>query len=468
MAASPIDRGAWSWALYEAARNPYVLLCTIYVMAPYIATTVIGDPVLGQTLLSSWHKTAGFLVAVSAPFLGAAMDRMGRRKPFLGVVTIAMAVAFFAQWWAVPGGQGLPLWGVGLVIVFSGVMFSWSEVAHNAMLTTAAKPAALGHVSGLGLALGNAASVLLLVFVLFAFALPGVFQLPFVPEAPLFGLDPAAYEPNRIVGPLCALWLAIVALPLFFYTRDLDTTGEKFGDAMRHGVGKVAGTIRKLRDHRNVALFLVARMLYADGKTAILIFSGVYAAGVMGWDLLEMLTLGVVTTAFGVIGGLSGGHLDSWLGPKRAVAIEIGVTFVCLLIMVSMTPTSMFFVVPVAEGAVAWNGPLFQSPPEMAYLLTTCVIAISISAAYASSRTLMARLSPIGMEGELFGLYALSGAATVWLGPLLVEHFTETYQSQRAGFAAISILLIVGFVMLLFVKPPTPSERASSDAQPLH
>jgi MFS transporter, UMF1 family len=464
LAASQIDRGAWSWALYEAARNPYVLLCSIYVMAPYIATTVIGDPVLGQTLISGWHKTAGLLVAVSAPFLGAAMDRMGRRKPFLGVVTIGMAVAFFAQWWAMPGGQGLPLWGVGAVVVFCGVMFSWSEVAHNAMLTTAAKPEALGHVSGLGLALGNAASVLLLVFVLFAFALPGVMQLPFVPEAPLFGLDPAAYEPNRIVGPLCALWLAIFALPLFFYTRDLDTTGERLGDAMPHGVGKVVRTIVKLRDHRNVALFLVARMLYADGKTAILIFSGVYAAGVMGWDLLEMLTLGVVTTAFGVIGGLSGGHLDSWLGPKRAVAIEIGVTFVCLLIMVSMTPTEMFFVVPVAEGASVWNGPLFQSPPEMAYLLTTCVIAISISAAYASSRTLMARLSPAGMEGELFGLYALSGAATVWLGPLLVEHFTETYQSQRAGFAAITVLLVVGLALLLFVKPPVNSDSSAPRA----
>jgi len=53
----------------------------------------------------------------------------------------------------------------------------------------------------------------------------------------------------------------------------------------------------------------------------------------------------------------------------------------------------------------------------------------------------------------------------VWLGPLLVEHFTETYQSQRAGFAAISILLIVGFVLLLFVKPPPQS---SSNAPPPH
>jgi UMF1 family MFS transporter len=42
----------------------------------------------------------------------------------------------------------------------------------------------------------------------------------------------------------------------------------------------------------------------------------------------------------------------------------------------------------------------------------------------------------------------------VWLGPLLVEFFTTTYQSQRAGFASIAILLIAGFALLLFVKPP--------------
>lgn len=454
MAAPQLDRGAWSWALYEWARNPYVLLCSIYVLAPYIATTVIGDPVQGQAVMSGWHKTAGMIVAVTAPFIGAATDRMGRRKPFLAVVTALMAVSFYALWWATPGDDGVPLWLIGVAITAAGVMFSWSEVFHNSLLTTAAKPEAIGHASGLALALGNASSVLLLVFVLWAFALPGVLHLPFVPETPLFGLDPAAYEPNRIVGPLCGVWLAVFALPLFFFTRDLDTTGEKFGDAMRHGVGKVAGTIRKLRDHRDVALFLVARMFYADGKTAILIFSGVYAAGVMGWGLLEMLTLGIVTTAFAVIGGLSGGWLDSWLGPKRAVALEIGVTTLCLLIMVSMTPTTMFFVVDVAESARAWDGPILQRPPEIAYLLTTCVIAISISAAYASSRTLMARLSPPGMEGELFGLYALSGAATVWLGPMLVEYFTETYQSQRVGFGAIAILLAIGFVLLFFVKAP--------------
>jgi UMF1 family MFS transporter len=136
------------------------------------------------------------------------------------------------------------------------------------------------------------------------------------------------------------------------------------------------------------------------------------------------------------------------------VAIEIGATLVCLLLMVSMSADAVFFVIPVEPGARAWAGPVFETAPELAYLAASILIAISITAAYASSRTLMAQLAPKGMEGELFGLYALSGAATAWLGPMLVEHFTAAYQSQRAGFAAIALLLALGFALLLWVKPP--------------
>ena len=458
-AGAGIDRSGWSWAIFEWARNPYIILCIIYVLGPYIATVVIDDPVRGQAIVAGWHRIGGIVVALTAPFLGAAADRMGRRKPMLAVVTAVLAPAILVQYFAMPGGEGAPLWFVGAAIVLAGVMFAWSEVLHNAMLTTATRPALLSHVSGLGLALGNAASVLLLLFVLWAWALPGQVDWPFLPAAPLFGLDPAAHEPSRIVAPLSALWLILFVLPLFLYTRDFNTTGEKFVDAVRHGVGNVWRTILKLRSYRNVVLFLVARMLYFDGKLAILIIGGVYAAGVMGWGLIEMLTYGIILSIFAVLGGVAGGWMDHWFGPKRAVAIEIGVTILCLVAMVSMSADAMFFVIPVDPAATVWDGPMFQTAPELAYIGVAMIIAISITAAFASSRALMARLAPPGMEGEVFGLYAMAGSATAWLGPMVVEIFTETYHSQRAGFASIALLLVAGFAVLLFVKPPGREEQ---------
>jgi UMF1 family MFS transporter len=63
------------------------------------------------------------------------------------------------------------------------------------------------------------------------------------------------------------------------------------------------------------------------------------------------------------------------------------------------------------------------------------------------------------MEGEVFGLYALSGSATAFLAPALVAYFTTTYQSLRGGFASISLLLFAGLALLFFVKPPPQLKR---------
>jgi MFS transporter, UMF1 family len=419
--AETLNRGAWSWALFEWARNPYVILCGVYVFAPYVTNIVVGDPVEGQVALAGWHTISGVAVALTAPFLGAAADSMGRRKPLLAAILAVMIAAMLTQWYAMPDGEGLPLWGIGAAIIVAGICFAWTEVLHNAMITTVAPPRLVPAVSGLGLSLGNAASVLLLVFVLLTIALPGT-VLPF-------------------------------SLPLFLWSPDGGAgSGAKLFDAIARGAVNVTRTIRKLRDYKNVALFLLARMFYADGTTAILIFSGAYASGVMGWDLLEMLLYGISLSIVAVSGGFAGAWLEGRIGSRNALAFAIALTLACLVAMTSMSQTSILFMP--SSSAPVWDGPVFQSAPELAYLGVSMLIAISITGAIGSGRSLMAKLCPKGMEGELFGLYALSNAATVWLGPLLVEHFTSAYQSQRAGFAAISILLLAGLLLLLRVKPP--------------
>lgn len=443
-----IGRGAWAWALFEWARNPYIILCGVYVFAPYVTNIVVGDPVRGQVALAGWHTISGVTVALSAPFLGAAADSMRRRKPLLALVLALMIPAILVQWFAMPGGQGLPLWAVGAAIIVAGVCFAWTEVLHNAMITGVTTPRQIPAVSGLGLGLGNLASVLLLVFVLLAIALPGVA----LPGQPLFGLDHAAHEPARSVAVICGLWLGAFSIPLFLYSPDGGGGGAKFAAAIANGARQVTRTLRKLREYRNVAIFLVARMFYADGTTAILIFSGAYASGVMHWDLVEMLLYGVVLSVVAVAGAFVGAWLEGRIGSRNAVAALVAAMLICLMAMVSMSPESIFFT-PVSTAPV-WDGPAFQTAPELAYLGASMLIAVAITGAVASGRSLMAKLCPPGMEGELFGLYALANAATVWLGPLFVERFTSIYQSQRAGFASIGILLLAGAALLLFVRSP--------------
>lgn len=456
--ASPrLSAAAYAWAGYQGARDPYIILVTIYILAPYISTVVIGDPIEGQALFSEWSKVAAWIAAVTAPILGAAADRAGTRKPILAIVTAAMVPLIFSLWFATPGQGGLSIALIGLIFTAMGVLLAWSEVLHNAMLTAQGGDRAVPYISGLGLAAGNAASVLLLIVVLATIALPGQIDVPFLPSAPLWGLDPATHETARIVAPIVAVWLALFALPLFVLSRDGVRGAVSWLDAGRQGVAGVLGTIGKLRRLPNVALFLLARMLYFDGKVAILVIGGVFAAGVNNWGLVEMTAYGVLLSVFAVCGGLLAGPLDHALGAKRALMLEIAVTILCLAALAGSSPDRFLFVFALSEAPV-WNAPFFETASELLYLAFACVVAVSITACFASSRTLMVQLSPRGMEGELFGLYALAGTATAWAGPMLVEHFTRAYQSQQIGFLSISILLIAGLIVIVFVNPARDRE----------
>jgi MFS transporter, UMF1 family len=460
--AGTMDRSSLSWAIFEGGRNPYIILCTIYILAPYIATTVFPDPVQGQATIASWHKYGGFFVALTAPLLGSIADKLGHRKPALFIVTAAMVASIFSLWWALPAGQGgLPIWAIGVLTAGAGVLFAYNEVLHNSMLPVAASAESLPYVSGMGLALGNLASVGLLVFVLWGLAFPGRVDWPFIPKTPLFGLDPIHHETSRIVAPMAALWFALCAAPLFLFTKDAKPTGINLIKAGADGFTGLINAVKRLfKTDKNAGVFLLARMLYVDGKTAILIFGGLTAAGVFGWDILEMSAYGVILSIFAVLGGLFSGKLDAAIGARNSIIIEIGVTLACLLIMTSQSTTRIFGV-DIAPGVRVWEGPMFNTLPELVFLGGAVIIAISITGAYASSRTLMARLAPKGMEGEFFGLYSLSGSATLWLGSMLVELFTSHFKSQQIGLASTGILLVAGVIVLLFVKQPPRLESGT-------
>jgi UMF1 family MFS transporter len=71
---------------------------------------------------------------------------------------------------------------------------------------------------------------------------------------------------------------------------------------------------------------------------------------------------------------------------------------------------------------------------------------------------MLARIAPEEMMAEFFGLYALSGTATAFIGTLLVERITDWFDSQRIGFASILLLLGAGFALMFRVRE-TRAER---------
>ena len=119
--------------------------------------------------------------------------------------------------------------------------------------------------------------------------------------------------------------------------------------------------------------------------------------------------------------------------------------------LTSITPDTLFFVFPVSTEAV-WSFPYFSSVGELTYLATNQIFALFFVTGLSASRTLMAKLSPPEMATQFFGLYGLSGSVTAFLAPLLVAVVTDISQSQRVGFASLVILILIGGLMLGWVR----------------
>ncbi len=113
-----------------------------------------------------------------------------------------------------------------------------------------------------------------------------------------------------------------------------------------------------MRNHRDAAIFLVSRMFYVDGMTAILLYAGIYATGVMKWGALEMLMYGIILSVLAVLGGFVGRWLDAGLGPRRAVQVEIFMSLIGIIAIIGMAPDKIlyFWSYDVAARAPMWAG----------------------------------------------------------------------------------------------------------------
>ena len=162
-----LTRGAISWSIFEGARDPYVILIIIYVFMPYVGSVMVGWPksnaTAGQEVISQWSQYSGWLTMATAPFLGASIDQLGRRKGWLGLVVALMIPLMFGLWWAKPDGSGLPIVITMMMTCSIGVLFSYTEVIHNSLLVRAAGLGGAHKASSLALALGNAFALALFV-----------------------------------------------------------------------------------------------------------------------------------------------------------------------------------------------------------------------------------------------------------------------------------------------------------------
>ncbi len=406
-------RGILSWCLFDWANSPFPTIVMTFVIPAYFQRAVVGDVAAATVQWGVMTGLAALAIALLSPILGAIADYGGRRKPWLAVTVLAMAAASALLWLVRPDPDDglLLLWLVAIGLV----SFELGMVFYNAMLPDLAPAGWIGRVSGWGWGLGYLGGLAGLVLV-------------------LFGLDMSTAEHVRAAGPVVAIWAVLFAVPLLLFSKDRTSGGHGLA-AVGLGLGALWTTFRQLRRYGLVARFLVARMIYTDGINTIFAFGGLYAAGTFGMALPQVIMFGILLNVTAGAGAFAFGWLDDKIGAKATI----------LLALVGLTAVGI---------------PLLLVQSVGGFWVFGGALGVFVGPAQSASRSLMARLAPSGMETEMFGLFALSGKATAFVGPWLVALVTAQFASQRVGLAVVIPLLVVGGLLLLTVRVPEASPRS--------
>jgi UMF1 family MFS transporter len=434
---------------FDWAAQPYFSLITTFVFAPYFVTRVASDPATGQSLWGFATAAAGLVIALASPVLGAIADASGRRKPWIAVFGGLFVLGAAAMWIGRPGDPAIIL-PLLLVYALATIGVEFATVFNNAMMPTLVPPSQIGRLSGSGWALGYVGGILSLVLVLGFLAASPQSGRTLFGLAPLFGLDPKLGEGDRISGPITALWFIVFVLPMFVLTPDFAAKVSAQG-AVRAGLRQLRQSLRDLPQHRSLAAFLIANMIYTDGLVSLFAFGGIYAASTFGWSTIQIGTFGIILAIAGTFGAYLGGRLDDRFGPKRVVAGSMSLLLFAILAILCITRDSIFFV-PVTPPSA--DGRLFAAPAEQAYLALGCLIGMAGGPLQAASRTLLIRLAPQDRIAQFFGLFALTGKVTSFAGPLLVGFVTYITASQKAGMAVLVLFFVAGLALLARVRAP--------------
>lgn len=447
----------WGWWAFDLASQPYFTLGLTFVFGPYFASvateTFMADGLAeqaadarAQSLWSLGQTLTGLFIACLAPILGAMADNAGRRMPWIIAFSLFYVVGAFSLWFLTPDGSfligALIAFGIGLI----GAEFT--TIFTNSLMPELGTGAELGKISGTGFALGYSGGVISLFIMLLLFVESGD-GVTLIGLSPALGLDPEQMEGTRAVGPFIALWYVVFMIPFFLWMRETPRPYKAGG--VGPAMAELLSTLKSLPGRISLSAYLGSSMFYRDALNALYGFGGTYAVLVLNWSITQVGVFGIIAAITSAIATWIGGKVDGAIGPKPVI-----ITMILVLIGVCA------FVLGLTREAI-WGMPLApgSSFPDTSFFVCGAMIGGAGGVLQSASRTLMCLHAEGDKPTEAFGLYALSGKATAFVGPALIGITTAAFGDARLGMLPLIGLFALGLVLLIWVNPKGTAENGT-------
>ncbi len=413
-------KSVFSWCLYDWANSAFSTVIITFVFSVFFTRGMVGDETQGSALWSYAIATSGILIAVLGPILGAVADHSGARKAWIFWLSMLCIIFTSLLWFAQPVADTSNVLFVLACVVFANVGYELSIVFYNAMLPHIAPKKLIGRISGFGWGVGYLGGIAALLIALLG--LVGVGEME-----PWFGISGMDSANIRATGPMTALWFLVFMIPLLIYTHDVERSPMPMRDACKAGLAQLKSSLIKIRHHKNLMQFLVSSAIYRDGLNTLFTVGGIYAAGVYGMDLVEILFFAVGLNVFAGFGAFAFAFVDDKIGSKRTIVISL-------------------------VGLILAGAAVLFTREKETFMILAMILGVFMGPVQAASRTFAGRLSPKSMVTQTYGLYSFTGKSVAFVGPLVYGLATHVYGTQQAGMFTILMFWVIGLGLLMLVE----------------
>lgn len=248
------------------------------------------------------------------------------------------------------------------------------------------------------------------------------------------------------------LWwgLALLAVgTVFFEFASVNYNAMLTQVSTRATIGRVSGFGWGMGYVGGIVLLLIVYVGFISPEVGL--FGGVLAQGTFGFSAGDVILFAIAANVVAGVATIAVGTLDDRVGPQAVI--------VASLIGLIVTG-SLLFTLHDAGATALW--------------LFGLLLCLFVGPAQSASRSYLARLTPEGREGEIFGLYATTGRAASFLAPAAfataVSIATAASGATEAnvqywGILGLVLVLAVGLALLIPVRRPPSSTRPAPEPQ---
>jgi UMF1 family MFS transporter len=419
------NREHLAWYLYDFGNSAYAAVILLAVYSAYFKGTVVG----GAEGSRYWGIAVGIamlVVAIISPILGAIADFSASKKRFLfifsAITWVFTGLLFFVE-------KGDVLFGM-LFFIIAEIGYRSGQVFYNSLLPEIAEPEDMGRVSGNGWAIGSLGGILALLILLPVIVIVGgtfVVRLSLV---------------------FTSIYFAIAALPAFLWIKEKAVPGNLPNGENIFSVAfsRIIQTFKTLGDYKDFLRFIIAFLVYNDGILMALNFAAIIGAVLFGMTQTQLIIFMIIVQVTSVIGAYVAGIAGKKIGFKRSLIYSIMMMIGVVLGMLFAQNLTQFFIV----GALA---------------------GFALTGVQSVSRTLVGYFAPEGRSAEFYGLFAVTGRTSSFIGPTIYGflayeaaiyfqnkgHLTLVAEQlgQRVAIGSIAVFLLLGLLILLGVNDPT-------------